>query len=103
MTAINSLDKLFSISYDLLKYDEEVVMKEEEVIETLKKDNEEFRQLYQEHKELDSQLLEFNKKAYLTVEEEAAMHRIKKEKLYKKDKIAEIIREYKKRHSGFVL
>ncbi len=72
-------------------------MKEEEVIETLKKDNEEFRRLYQEHRDLDSRLLEFNKKAYLTVEEETEMHRVKKEKLYKKDKIADIIREYKKR------
>ena len=78
-------------------------MKEEEVIETLKKDSEEFRRLYQEHKELGSQLLEFSKKAYLTVEEETEMHRIKKEKLYKKDKIAEAIREYKKRHGDFVL
>lgn len=74
-------------------------MKEEEVIETLKKDNEEFRRLYQEHKELDRRLLEFSKKAYLTDEEETEMHRIKKEKLYKKDKIAETIREYKKQHA----
>jgi uncharacterized protein YdcH (DUF465 family) len=73
-------------------------MKEEEVIQTLKRENEEFRRLYQEHRDLDSQLLEFNKKAYLTAEEEAEMHRIKKEKLYKKDKIADIIREYKKQH-----
>lgn len=73
-------------------------MKEEEVIQTLKRENEEFRRLYQEHRDLDSRLLEFNKKAYLTAEEEAEMHRIKKEKLYKKDKIADIIREYKKQH-----
>jgi uncharacterized protein YdcH (DUF465 family) len=72
-------------------------MKEEEIMEALKRDNEEFRRLYQEHKGLDSQLGEFNKKTYLTDEEEAEVHRIKKEKLYKKDKMAEIIREYKSR------
>jgi uncharacterized protein YdcH (DUF465 family) len=74
-------------------------MKEEEVIEALKRDNEEFRRLYQEHRDLDRQLLEFNKKTYLAAEEEVEMHRIKKEKLYKKDKIADIIREYKKQHA----
>ncbi len=74
-------------------------MKEEDIVETLKKENEEFRRIYQEHRELDSQLLQFNKKSYLTPEEEAEMHRIKKEKLYKKDKIAELLREYKKHHS----
>jgi len=74
-------------------------MKEEEVIEALKRNNEGFRRLYQEHRDLDSQLLEFNKKAYLTTEEETEMHRIKKEKLYKKDKIADIIRDYKKQHA----
>ena len=74
-------------------------MREEDVVEALKRENEEFRRIYQEHRELDNQLLEFNKKLYLTPEEEAEMHRIKKEKLYKKDKIAELIREYKKHHS----
>ncbi len=74
-------------------------MKEEDIVETLKKENKEFRRIYQEHRELDSQLLQFNKKSYLTPEEEAEMHRIKKEKLYKKDKIAELLREYKKHHS----
>ena len=74
-------------------------MKEEEIIDALKRENEEFRRLYQEHRELDSRLSEFNKKLYLTPEEEVEMHRIKKEKLYKKDKIAELIREYKKHHS----
>ncbi|MDI6801561.1 MAG: DUF465 domain-containing protein [Thermodesulfovibrionales bacterium] len=71
-------------------------MKEEEIIEALKKGNEEFRRLYQEHRELDSQLSELNKKAHLTSEEELEAQRIKKEKLYKKDKIAELIRAYKK-------
>lgn len=73
-------------------------MKEEEIVEVLKKENEEFRRIYQEHRDLDNQLSEFNKKTYLTPEEEIEIQRIKKEKLYKKDKIAELIREYKKSH-----
>jgi uncharacterized protein YdcH (DUF465 family) len=74
-------------------------MREEEIIEILKKENEEFNRLYQEHRMLDSQLSELSKKTYLTADEEIEILRIKKEKLYKKDKIAELIREYKKHHS----
>ena len=74
-------------------------MKEEEVVEALKKENEEFRRIYQEHRDLDSQLLEYNRKSRLTAEEEIEINRIKKEKLYKKDKIAELVREYKKHQS----
>ncbi|HKN18719.1 MAG TPA: DUF465 domain-containing protein, partial [Dissulfurispiraceae bacterium] len=70
-------------------------MSDEEIIETLKKENEEFRRVYQEHRELDSMLSEFNKKHYFTPEEEIEMHRMKKEKLSKKDKIAELIKNYK--------
>ena len=70
-------------------------MSDEEIIETLKKENEEFRKVYQEHRELDSMLSEFNKKHYLTPEEEVQMHQMKKEKLSKKDKIAELIKHYK--------
>lgn len=74
-------------------------MKEEEVVEALKRENEEFRRIYQEHRDLDSQLLEYNKKSSFTAEEEVEINRIKKEKLYKKDKIAELIRGYKKHQS----
>ncbi|HEX8948989.1 MAG TPA: DUF465 domain-containing protein [Dissulfurispiraceae bacterium] len=71
-------------------------MNEEEVIEVLKKQNEEFRKLYQEHRELDSLLAELDKKHYLSQEEEVEKNRMKKEKLHKKDKIAEMVREYRK-------
>ncbi|MGO9614297.1 MAG: DUF465 domain-containing protein [Dissulfurispiraceae bacterium] len=73
-------------------------MKEEEIIEVLKKDNEQFRRLYQEHRTLDNQISELNKKSYLTADEEVEKKRIQKEKLHKKDMIAELIREYKKTH-----
>lgn len=70
-------------------------MSDEEIIETLKRDNEEFRKLYQEHRELDGMLSEFNKKHYLTAEEELEMQRMKKEKLSKKDRIAELVKNFK--------
>lgn len=74
-------------------------MNEEEIVEVLKKENEEFNRLYHKHRDLDSQLLELQKKTHLTAEDEIEILRIKKEKLYKKDRIAELIREYKKHHS----
>ncbi|MFO0752743.1 MAG: DUF465 domain-containing protein [Thermodesulfovibrionales bacterium] len=72
-------------------------MNEEEIIELLKRENEEFRRLYQEHRELDGLLAEFSRKHYLSPEEEVEENRMKKEKLHKKDRIAEIIREYGKK------
>jgi uncharacterized protein YdcH (DUF465 family) len=74
-------------------------MREEEIIEILKKENEEFRTLYEEHRKLDNILNEMNKKHYLTSEEEIEKKRIQKEKLYKKDKMAEMIRQYRLVHS----
>ncbi len=74
-------------------------MRDEEIVELLKKDNDEFRRLYQEHRELDNQLTELSRKHYLTPEEEVEEKRIKKEKLQRKDRIAEMIREYKKQAS----
>jgi len=73
-------------------------MREEEIIETLKNQDDEFKKLYSEHRELDSILTEMDRRSYLTDEEELEKKRLKKEKLYKKDRIAEIIREYKKQH-----
>ena len=70
-------------------------MREEEIIEILKKENEDFRKLYEEHRHLDRLLDEINRKPYLTPEEEFEKKRMQKEKLYKKDKMAEMIRQYR--------
>ncbi len=74
-------------------------MREEEIIETLKNQNEEFRKIYNEHRELDRILADMDKRHYFTDEEELERKRLKKEKLFKKDKIAKLIIEYKKQHS----
>lgn len=73
-------------------------MKEEEIIELLKKENEEFRKLAEEHKNLDKSLAELDKKVHLTSEEEVERRNMQKLKLNRKDRIADLVREYKKNH-----
>lgn len=74
-------------------------MKEQEVVELLKKENEEFKRLSEEHRNLDGLLAEIDNKRYLTPEEEVERKKIQKQKLLKKDKMAELVREYKKSQS----
>jgi hypothetical protein len=70
-------------------------MREEEIVEFLKKENEGFRQLYHEHRQLDASLAELTMRHYLTPEEEIEKKRLQKEKLVKKDKIAAVVRDYR--------
>ncbi|MDA8083741.1 MAG: DUF465 domain-containing protein [Nitrospiraceae bacterium] len=74
-------------------------MKEQEIIEALKQENEDFRKLYEEHHALDGQLADIDRKVYLTPEEEVERKKLQKQKLAKKDKIADMVRDYKKGHS----
>ena len=71
-------------------------MKEQEIVDQLKKENEEFKKLSEEHRNLDGLLIEIDNKRYLTTEEEVERKRIQKLKLLRKDRMAELIREYKK-------
>ncbi|MFA4918409.1 MAG: DUF465 domain-containing protein [Thermodesulfovibrionales bacterium] len=71
-------------------------MKEQEIVDQLKKENEEFKKLSEEHRNLDGLLAEIDNKRYLTPEEEVERKRIQKLKLLRKDRMAELIREYKK-------
>lgn len=70
-------------------------MKENEIIEKMLKENEEFRKISEEHHELDILLAEIDKKVYLTPEEEVERKKMQKQKLLKKDMMAEIIRRFK--------
>jgi uncharacterized protein YdcH (DUF465 family) len=76
------------------------MMEDKDIAEILKKEDEEFKKLGAEHKNLEKALSEFQSKAYLTPEEEFEKKRVQKLKLLKKDKMAERIRQYKKRHSS---
>jgi uncharacterized protein len=72
-------------------------MDENTLIEHLKQTNPEFRQLTEQHLQYERQLEEFNKLRYLTSEQEIEKKRVQKIKLRGKDRMAEILKEYKAR------
>lgn len=74
-------------------------MNENEVVEMLKKESEEFRKIEEEHRLLDEQIIAIDKKLYLTTEEELERKKLQKQKLAKKDRLAELVREYKQSHN----
>ncbi len=69
-------------------------------MEALRKENEEFKKLSDEHKDLERLLTEIDRKVYLNSDEEMERKRIQKLKLLKKDKMAEFVRDFKKSHSN---
>lgn len=79
----------------LIKREEGLPLKDDEIAEILKEQNEEYKKLCGEHKKLKQVLTEIDKNKYLTSEEEVERKKIQKQKLLKKDRMAEIIREYK--------
>ena len=70
---------------------------ENTLIEHLKQTNPEFRQLTEEHLRYERQLEEFNKLRYLTSEQEIEKKRVQRIKLRGKDRMVEILKEYKAR------
>ena len=71
-------------------------MNDEEIKELLRRENEEFRKLNEEHKNLKTLLAEMDKKVYLSADEEIERKKLQKLKLSKKDRMAEFIRDYRK-------
>jgi len=72
-----------------------VFLKDAEIAEVLQKESEEYRKLAEEHRRLNKDLTGLDSKRYLTPEEEVERKKIQKQKLLKKDRMAELIREYK--------
>jgi uncharacterized protein len=72
---------------------------ENTLIEHLKQTDPEFRRLMEEHLRYEQQLQEFNKLRYLTSEQEIEKKRVQKTKLRGKDRMVEILKEYKARLS----
>ncbi|MGB3096641.1 MAG: YdcH family protein [Candidatus Deferrimicrobiaceae bacterium] len=62
---------------------------QEEKITALVEKDPEFKSLVQEHRTLDGKLKEFDRKVYLSPDEEMERKRLQKLKLAKKDKIAQ--------------
>jgi uncharacterized protein len=87
------------VFFDKIILKKEGALKENEIIELLKKENEEFRRLSEEHRNLDMLLSEIDNRRYLTPDEEIERKKMQKQKLLKKDRMAAFVREYKKNHS----
>ncbi|TKS59934.1 MAG: hypothetical protein EWM72_01791 [Nitrospira sp.] len=68
------------------------MLTEEVIVERLRQSNTEFRELEASHHRLDLELNELQKRHVLTPAEELEKKRMQKEKLAKKDKLAELIR-----------
>jgi hypothetical protein len=66
-----------------------------ELIEKFSVVDEELKKEVEEHRKFEEMLNDFNKRAYLTPEEEVEKKRIKKLKLRGRDKIEEILVKYR--------
>ncbi len=71
------------------------MLTEDAIVEQLRHSNTEFRELEASHHRLDLELNEMQKRHVLTPSEEIEKKRMQKEKLVKKDKLAELIRLYR--------
>ncbi|HXQ23636.1 MAG TPA: hypothetical protein VN812_18295 [Candidatus Acidoferrales bacterium] len=69
--------------------------KDEELIQSLVSGDPELKRFYEEHLELERQLAEFNRKLYLTPEQEIEKKALQKKKLSGKDRIMEILEKYR--------
>jgi hypothetical protein len=64
------------------------------LVERVKRDNTEFRQLLEEHETYEGQLLNFNDLPYLTSDQEVERKRLQKLKLLGKDRMMAILDQY---------
>jgi uncharacterized protein YdcH (DUF465 family) len=69
--------------------------KEEELIEKVTKENEEFLKVKQIHTQLAKQLEDLEKKPYLTPQDEMEIKILKKKKLAAKDQMEKILMKYR--------
>jgi uncharacterized protein YdcH (DUF465 family) len=75
-------------------------MKDEELMERLWEEDEEFRQLKEEHAWFHRKVEELDKKSFLTPAERVKREELKKRKLALKDKMEEIMIAYRRRLGG---
>jgi uncharacterized protein YdcH (DUF465 family) len=73
----------------------QMASKEEELIERLMRENEEFKKAKQVHAELARQLDELEKKPFLTPQDELDVKILKKKKLTYKDQMEKILMQYR--------
>ncbi len=75
-------------------------MRDSEIAEILRKENDEFKRLEEEHRELEETLARIDKKKFLTADEEIERKKIQKQKLRNKDLMAILIRQYRQKIKG---
>lgn len=71
------------------------MLTENVIVDLLRQSSLEFRQLEESHHRLDAELGELQKRHVLTPQEELQKRQLQKEKLAKKDKMAELMRLYR--------
>lgn len=71
------------------------MLTDEQIAGLLRESSTDFRELEESHHKLDSELQELLKHHVLTPQEETLKKQIQKEKLGKKDRMAELIRQYR--------
>lgn len=69
--------------------------KDKELVARLIRENEEFARLYKDHEEYEEKLDELEKFHYLTAEQEISRKNIQKLKLKGKDRMEEILRDFR--------
>jgi uncharacterized protein YdcH (DUF465 family) len=73
----------------------EMATKEDELIERLMREDEEFSRAKQAHSQLGKQLEELEKRSFLTPQDEVEIKIIKKKKLALKDQMEKILIKYR--------
>ena len=82
------------------RYTKEVeIMNERAVREYLLRNDERFRELFDEHQQFERKLAEFTEKSFLTSAERFEETVLKKKKLALKDRMQCLIQEYRVQHS----
>lgn len=64
------------------------------LIDSIRRQNREFRKLEEKHKKYEARLDELMKQIYLTPSQEMLKQEIKKHKLWTKDRMAEIVQDF---------
>jgi uncharacterized protein YdcH (DUF465 family) len=79
----------------LLRWGIEMANKEEELIERLMRENEDFLKAKQTHAQLAKQLEELENKSFLTPQDDVEIKILKKKKLAYKDQMERILVQYR--------
>jgi uncharacterized protein YdcH (DUF465 family) len=73
--------------------------RDEEIIEILVSEDEDFKALVDNHRELDKSIQQLDSKIYLLPQEKMERKNLSKMKLAKKDRIAKVISDYRKKRN----